>query len=333
MSRNKLIKYFGIKTTEDRFHLSVEYNYNSDVTRAVVEDSLLESKIIKGQSIISELCYSYNLYFGGTKKGCVEITIYNYNNPYQTNTAADIVSIESEESCNISGNLKKGRGTLHMVNTALNICIRMFPWVKTFKFIEANQHSCLALQSPIEETSHKNCIDNTPTTGVSLSAYSIALYSKTWYEKSFGAEVMDLNDRKKYREHIERLNKAEYKNMPWGVFYNKFIINFGRIPPKSIHNLEIIHGSYESTKTYREFFDLLQYRIENKEELCMTLQPWIESLIKYLFDAELSLNSELSKSWIINSSSVKEVEFETPAIVTLKDIKYAGGTRGGYKIL
>jgi hypothetical protein len=65
----------------------------------------------------------------------------------------------------------------------------------------------------------------------------------------------------------------------------------------------------------------------------MTLQPWIESLIKYLFDAELSLNSELSKSWIINSSSVKEVEFETPAIVTLKDIKYAGGTRGGYKIL
>ena len=318
MSRTKLIKYFGIKTTEDRFHLSIEYNYNSDVSRAVIEDSLLESKIIKGQSIISELCYSYNLYFGGSKKGCVEITIYNYNNPYQTNTAADIVSIESEESCNISGNLKKGRGTLHMVNTALNICIRMFPWVKTFKFID---------------TSHKNCIDNTLTTGVSLSAYSIALYSKTWYEKSFGAEVMDLNDRKKYREHIERLNKAEYKNMPWSIFYNKFIVNFGRNSPKSISNLEIINGTYESTKTYREFFDLLQYRIENKEELCMTLQPWIENLIKYLFDAELSLNSELSKSWIINSSSVKDVEFETPAIVTLKDIKYTGGTRGGYKIL
>ena len=318
MSRKKLIKYFGIKTTEDRFHLSVEYNYNSDVNRSVIEESLTGSKILKGQSIISELCYSYNLYFGGSKKGCVEITIYNYNNPYQTNTVADIVSIYSEESCNISGNLKKGRGTLHMINTSLTVCIRMFPWVKTFKFID---------------TSHKNCIDNTPTSGVSLSAYSIALYSKTWYEKSFGAEVMDVNDRKNYREHIDRLNKAEHKNMPWNVFYNKFIINFGRIPPKSIHNLDIIHDSYEVTKTYREFFDLLQYRIKNKEELCMTLQPWIESLIKYLFGAELSLNSELSKSWIINSYSVKEVEFESPAIVTLADIKYTGGDNSGYKIL
>lgn len=318
MSRNKLIKHFGIKTTENRFHLSIEYNYNSDVKKSVIEESLLESKILKGQSIISELCYSYNLYFGGNKKGCVEITIYNYNNLYQTNTVADIVSIQSEESCNISGNLKKGKGTLHMVNTALNICIRMFPWIKSFKFVD---------------TSHKNCIDNKPTTGVSLSAYSIALYGKTWYEKTFDAEVMDLNDRKKYKEHIERLTKAEYKNMPWNVFYNKFIINFGRIPPKSIHNLDIIHNSYEVTKTYREFFDLLQYRIQNKEELCMTLQPWIESLIKYLFGAELSLNSELSKSWIINSSNVKEVEFESPALVTLKEITYTGGYMSGYKIL
>ena len=318
MSRTKLIKYFGIKTTEDRFNLSIEYNYNSDINRSVIEKSLTESKILKGQSIVSELCYSYNLYFGGSKKGCVEITIYNYNNQYETNTVADIVSILSEESCNISGNLKKGKGTLHMINTALTICIRMFSWVKTFKFID---------------TSQKNCIDNTPTTGVSLSAYSIALYSKTWYEKAFGAELMNLNDRKKYRDPIERISKAEEKNMPLNVFYNKFIINFGRNSPKHIINLIILQESYEQTKTYREFFDLLQYRIKNKEELCMTLQPWVENLIKYLFDAQLSLNSELSKFWVIDSSSVKEVKFDSPAIVTLKDITYNGGSMSGYNIL
>ena len=326
MSRNKIIKHFGIKTLDDKYHLTIEYNYNNDLDKSFVEKSLQKSKILKNQSIISDYCYSYNLYFGGSRakklaegaKGCLEITIYNYNNIYQNNTIADLVSIQSEESCNLSGNLQKGKGTLHMINTAFHVCMRMFPWITIFKFTD---------------TSSKTCVSNKPTTGVSLSAYSIALYGKTWYERSFGAEVMDLDDRKKYKGYIERLSMETYKNMPWNVFYTNFIINYGRNNPKDQINLELIKEYYLGSKTYREFFDLLQYNIKNKEELCLTLQLWVEDVIKHLFDASLSLNSVLLKAWVINITNVKDIEFEKYGLVTLEDIKYTGGNQSGYKIL
>jgi hypothetical protein len=318
MSRNKIIKHFGIKTLDDKYHLTIEYNYNNDLDKGFVEKSLRKSKILKNQSIISDYCYSYNLYFGGIKKGCLEITIYNYNNIYQNNTIADLVSIQSEESCNLSGNLQKGKGTLHMINTAFHVCMRMFPWITIFKFTD---------------TSSKTCVSNKPTTGVSLSAYSIALYGKTWYERSFGAEVMNLDDRKKYKDYIERLRLPKYKDMSWNVFYTNFIINYGRNNPKDQINLDIIKDAYLVSKTYREFFDLLQYKIKNKEELCLTLQLWVENVIKHIFDFNLLLNSVLLKAWVINITNVKNIEFEKYGLVTLEDIKYTGGNQSGYKIL
>jgi hypothetical protein len=326
MCQNKIIKHFGIKTLDDRYNLTIEYNYNHDLDKSVIEKSLRTSKILKKQSIMSDYCYSYNLYFGGTQankvaegvKGCVEITIYNYNNIYQNNTIADVVSIQSEESCNIAGNLKPGVGTLHMINTAFHVCMRMFSWITSFKFTD---------------TSSKTCISNKATTGVSLSAYSVALYDKTWYERSFGAEVMNLDDRKKYKGYIQRLSQPEYKNMPWNVFYTNFITNYGRNNPKEQINLDVIKDTYLVSKTYREFFDLLQYKIRNKEELCLTLQLWVENIIKHIFDFSLSLNSVLLKAWVINTNSIKDIEFEKYGLVTLEDIKYTGGNQYGYKIL
>ena len=320
MSKSKLIKHFGIKTPDNKYHLTIEYNYDDNIKKSVIEKSLQQSKLLKKQSIVSDYCYSYNLYFGGLKKGCVEITIYNYNNIYYNNKVADLVSIQSEESCNISGNLKPGVGTLHMINTAFNVCLRMFPWLTSFKFMD---------------TSHKNCIGNNSTTGVSLSAYSIALYGKTWYERSFGAKVMDIDDRKKYNNYIERLNQSEYKNMPWNTFYSNFISNHGKTNLKDLIHLDIIKDTYLSTKTYRDFFDLLQYKIKDKQELCLTLQLWVENVIKYIFDANISLTPVLLKWWIVESSSSSVIEFEKTGLVILEDIKYIGGlfTYPGYKIL
>jgi len=74
-------------------------------------------------------------------------------------------------------------------------------------------------------------------------------------------------------------------------------------------------------------------KIKDKQELCLTLQLWVENIIKHIFDFSLSLNSVLLKAWIINTTDIKDIKFKQPRLVTLEDIKYTGGNQIGYKIL
>ena len=327
---NKLIKYFGIKTLENKYNLSIEYKCFESVTLKNLEKSLNTSKMLSKQSIVSDVVYSYNLYFGGSQankvaegaKGCVEITIYNHNNLLNDPKYANIVNIHSEEGCNISSNLSKGVGTLHMINTALNVCIKMFPWVMFFTF---------------SDTSTKECITKKPSSSVSLSAFMIALYGKTWYEKNFKATLLKQSEQIEYCQKLEKFNDSKLKNkISWELFYNRFIINFGR--NSNIINIDIIYNLYINTKTFREFLDKLQFEIKDKQQLCLTLQPWIESFVLFLLgdgnlDTIASLNSTLSKQWIIDISGVSEIEFDKPGIVILDSIEYTGGNDSGYKIL
>ncbi len=312
--------------------MTIEYKCFESVTLKNLEKSLNTSKILNKQSIFSDMVYSYNLYFGGTKKkGCVEITIYNHNNQLNNPKYANIVNIHSEEGCNISSNLSKGikangvaedTGTLHMINTALNVCIKMFPWVMFFTF---------------SDTSTKECITQKPSSSVSLSAFMIALYGKTWYEKNFKAKLLKQSEEIEYRQKLEQFNDSVLKNkISWELFYNRFIINFGR--NSKIINIDIIYNVYMNTKTFRDFFDKLQFEITDKQELCLTLQPWIESFVLFLLgdgnlDTIAALNVTLSKQWFIDISGISEIQFDKPGIVILDSIKYTGGNPSGYKIL
>ena len=311
-------KYIKIKPEHllkngKRFYLTISYNYHYTIP---------DSEILKEP--ISPLATSYTLLFGGKQRGCVEIHVLN---PYKIDKRllvkdinpeiAKIVSILSEESCSIAGNLQKGHDTMLMVNTALNIIKRLFNWVIYFRF---------------QDTSRKDCepLKNSPS--VSLSSYSIALYGKTWYEKNFKAIVENKEDRMVYKNDLKKLNNPDYKtDTEWWYFKNRYL-NDNNV------NINIIKECYEQSKTFREFFDRLHYLILDKKELCLTLQPWIEKFIGDITGiVDFKVNTNLMKHWIISADDIDTVEFNRPEILTISHLEYdimkGGFINNGYKIL
>ena len=257
------------------------------------------------------------------KHGCIDIILSNLIGADNKNIILDyatINNIESDSSCYLSNNLEPGiqanevaedNDTRDMIYTSLQTVLKICPWIKYFKLYDA---------------SRKNCSPGQLTTGVSLSCYYIALYRKTWYEATLNAKIENLQLREKYELAIKEFNNPSCKKN-WESFDNFMFKGV-----KSL-NYEIIKNTFDLTKTYSDFFDSLKQQIINKEELCLTLQPWIEDFIRLvIFKNDISILNEV---WVVDEAPV--IKFKSPWI-TSKEHNYllnsqSGGNKRGYKIL
>lgn len=201
--------------------------------------------------------------------------------------------LEYNKTCNISETLNPGDGTRNMLYTALNVVAYFCPWVKYFEFNDASE---------------KTCIENDKSTGVSLLQYYIALYGKTWYQHVLNARFEDDIKHSKYIEALKKLDNKEFK-MSWNEFVKYSGIHTGNNGIHTINkNYGLLERYYSITETYKEYFKLLRCMLE-KEELCMTLRPWISTFInKFIFNGHY----DIFDKWIFYITDVPKVAFHKP---------------------
>lgn len=79
--------------------------------------------------------------------------------------------------CNVSGNLERGKGTQHMLKTAMQFAITQYPHISgKFLFKDASSIQC--------KLDFK----------LSLAVFSVLNTGKTWYEKKFNAYPNELQE-------------------------------------------------------------------------------------------------------------------------------------------
>ena len=183
------IEYYIIETEKNTYYVSIitKYDYNDKV-----------------------ISYGHN--FGGTMKGCVNITV---EVPREINDErfkfledskyiAFISEIGYNRKCNIHNNLPKGQGTNDMVNTAMTFICERYPWIKSFT---------------LNDNSYFYCKENKKV--IDLTHISILTNGKTYYEKYYNARIFTEITNKFYLEKINELKDIN-KKMSWKLFYQEY---------------------------------------------------------------------------------------------------------------
>lgn len=228
------------------------------------------------------------LSIGGKKGNCVSISI---NTPdsllvergYHKLDEATLPILAWDSQCAVSPNLQRGIGTIHMIKTALSEAKKRYSYIKLFTLTDNSTITC----------------DNTK--GIPLLFFSIAEHSKTWYERQFGAYIVDPSLNKRYHNGILTLNDAEVK-LDWNSFESLLK------PYTTAENISILKPYYVETATYAEFFKQLLKK-EGKRKLCTHIVNWIDVFFTYIFQFDPT-----AVLWAIPADSIEE-------IVILEEIK------------
>lgn len=185
---------------------------------------------------------------------------------------AYIRSIVYHENCNKSGTLESGDGTRQMIGFSLSIVKQFCPWVERFLFRDASSKTC-----------------NTGTE-IRLAYMYIALYGKTWYERHFGAKLLDRED-----TYIHLLKKLKSKRFKSASKYEIFSRAFGiKFDPD-------VKKMFEDSGTFREFFISLSTQF-SKEKTCNLLIGWIE---RFIDDIVFENQGIIDGTWFIDGIESK----------------------------
>jgi hypothetical protein len=201
---------------------------------------------------------SLTLYLGGIKRQCVIINVSNYTD---TNTAY-LASIKYDSSCNITDTLEEGKGTKHMIFTALNIIKKHIPSILWVTLIDTSEKKCKA--------------DKTHT--INIGFVSILLYKKTWYERLFNAKLVDSELDKKYEELKIKLDTIRFKYSFINFIKKYFISEKDRgiiIDIQKKYNFRF-ENIYNETHGYIILFiQKISEKITDKTDLCVFFSYFI----------------------------------------------------------
>ena len=241
---------------------------------------------------------SYGLNFGalraqcyarGKIKGCVTITVETYNPQINERfklleddkKTANISWVGYNRKCSMTEDLPSGVGTRHMIKTAMTFVCKTYPWIENFSLTDASEVTC-----------KEGLV-------VSLSALSLVINEKTYYEKYFKA-VLKYNDiRNEYEKRKALLNDSSAR------FETKQFISKFKIPDNQI---VFVENCYEETKTYLEFFRSLQiYCKSNNIIFCEVINSWLNLFLKHILG---SPERYWMATWIIEKSNIKMIKLE-----------------------
>lgn len=194
---------------------------------------------------------------GGDYEKCVTVSYkYKNNMPIQ----AFIPYLLYEPECSIDSTLERGGGSEIMIKTLLKHAYSEIPSISIFLFDDMSKIDCISkdLTKSPERKIQKP---------LNLAFFSIAYYSKTWYELHFNAVMNDLEQYKKYRERLDFLTNPEEKPE---------FQHFLEIAQPPIDQIEMLKSMYETTETYRDFFNAIP-----KVKRCDILYSWLTNFMKY----------------------------------------------------
>ncbi len=239
------------------------------------------------------------LSIGGKKANCVSISI---NTPesllvergYHKVDEATLPILAWDSQCAISPNLQRGLGTIHMIQTALSEAKKRYPYIKLFTLTDNSTITC----------------DNTKA--ILLCFFSIAEYSKTWYERQFGAYIYDDKFKQRYTNGIKVLHDPTLK-LDWDSFESLLK------PYTTAENISILKPYYVKTSTYAEFFNQLLEK-EGKRKLCVYIVNWIDIFFTYIFQFDPT-----TVLWAIPADSVESVPIVEETRLNTKPKNQSGG--------
>lgn len=218
-------------------------------------------KIIENIMRYNNNIFSRTFKIGGDYEDCVNLS-YAYSNG--SPQSAKLPHLMYEPECTVGKYLERGGGSELMIKTLLNYAYKKIPEVNVFEFDDMSNIDCV-------EKDLSKYPPRKPVRPLKLSYLSIAYNGMTWYEKHFNAKMKDLYKYKKYRERISFLTNKDVK-----VIFERFL-EITKPPIEQIPQLKIW---YESTKTYREFFNVIPF-----EDRCNILFSWLDNfMIYYLHD-------------------------------------------------
>jgi hypothetical protein len=205
----------------------------------------------------------------GGKHTCVFLNI-----PDSGDTA-HLTNLKTKDGgCELTGKKISGQDTIGMVNLAFTIIKKIAPNIKYIKLEDKSDFACE--------------FDNGVIVGISMIVYEMLIHQESYYEKRFGAYLLNDTMRSLYEK-----SKSGFLDKPPELF--------------SFNNSDlenIFRPIYNESKTWKEFFD----KIKNMPNLCQKLYPWYRNAIKHIFN-NISFERQ---DWIIdleNSPKLFNVEF------------------------
>ncbi len=194
----------------------------------------------------------------GARNKCVYITV-----PLTGDTGILHNIKRKDQGCEVTGKHISGANTIGMIKLAFKIVCEVAPHIKYLK---------------LQDTSSIPCVIDDPArpVGISLAYYELLFHRHTWYEKHFGARLVNPT--------LQTLYEASKSNFdaPKPTYF-------------SFANRDlniILQPLYRSTRTWGEFFDEL-YKIKYR---CKLIFPWYKTALAILCE---HVNYE-SQYWIID---------------------------------
>lgn len=216
---------------------------------------------------------SYTITIGG-KNQCVQIKVMNDT----TVTSAELLSVKTSfGDCEMYGLTIRSEKTVHMILLAITIMCTEFSHIQTLKLLDTSSFICE--------------FDNGSKQGISLTLYEILFHGASWYEKRFGAKLLNSNLHNQYIESIKNFINPEYKSQTFD--FNNIVLNDKLMP------------IYSTTNTWRDFLQKI-YKLNNT---CQIVAPW------YKYALTLILNNILYEGqwWTITlqqNEKIYEIPYE-----------------------
>jgi hypothetical protein len=125
--------------------------------------------------------------------------------------------------------------------------------------------------------------------GMPLSSLMIVFHQQTWYEKWFGAQLKSPLIRKRYQQAIQNFNNPSIKEP--SEYFIEFLNGLGDFSTED--GLTTLMDVYNTTTTYKEFFDKLRETFEPPVVYSM-IKPWLNAFID-----RMGLELVRKETWIV----------------------------------
>jgi len=241
----------------------------------------------------------YNFMVGDYKQPCLEgiITLENKssNSRYDIyNNTAKLIKLDALEECSVEDINQEYLNThsfgKEMLDAVIFFINSQFPIIKTIR---------------LNDTSYIPCKRDTGET-LDLLTYSIALYTKTWYEERTNAYILPKEKHDKYRQEVEEYASKNTKDK--FTFYHIYsMIAEGNTLAENIidANKKTYEKMYEKSETLPEFFQKLTKTIK-REEKCRFFKGWLEEFIHSKITVSREWNFDIyPKITVIKDTNLK----------------------------
>ncbi len=227
----------------------------------VIDNTIITKTKIKIGANKSFLIVSYesnrtiNIYVGGPEKWCINCELIKDGNNIKSK--GYLIKLRYDILCSLENIFVKGCDTKQLVGLLIQYINNKYPSVKELMFNDLSTRQC----------------DN--ESDVNLAVMTYLYLEKTWYEKNFGAYIAE-QSRKELERIISHYNES--KETQWEEISTTLRNN-----EYSGLSDDEIKGLYESTETWKEFFETIFKKIEIAD-FCMFISGWIDIFILKYFN-------------------------------------------------